>query len=146
MMNRSPLTILHTIRKHDQEHPDQAIFPHAAPDLNDEERTQIVRGYRRGLPLRSLAQGVCRNRSAVYRVILEERLAKLNKRKVKFIDDPLYHQDDAADTVATIAGAGRAGGPAARRKTAASRATCRRTCRSSTARRCCRRPGSGRCS
>ena len=26
-MNRSPLTILHTIRKHDEEHPDHAIFP-----------------------------------------------------------------------------------------------------------------------
>jgi RNA polymerase primary sigma factor len=114
MMNRSPLTIQHTIRKHDQEHPDQAIFPHAAPELNDEERTQIVRGYRRGLALRSLARRVCRNRSAVYRVILEERLAKLNKRKVKFIDDALYHQDDAADTVETIAGQEELVAPAAR--------------------------------
>src|ERR687893_356654 len=30
------------------------------------------------------------------------RRARLNKRKVKFIDDPLYHQDDADDAVAAI--------------------------------------------
>lgn len=110
MMNRSPLTIQHTIRKHDEEHPDQSIFPHAAPDLTEEERTQVLRGYRRGLALRSLAKRVCRNRSAVYRVIVEERLAKLNKRRVKFIDDSLYHQDDAAETVEAIASGGELAG------------------------------------
>jgi RNA polymerase sigma factor (sigma-70 family) len=38
----------------------------------------------------------------VYRALLEERIAKLSKRKVKFIDDPLYHQDDAGVAVAEI--------------------------------------------
>ncbi len=103
-MNRSPLTIQHTIRKHDQANPQQAIFPQAAPELREEERSQILRGYRRGLPLRSLAKRVCRNTSAVYRVILEERLARLNRRKIKFIDDPLYHGEGAADAVHAIAG------------------------------------------
>ena len=103
-LNRSPLTIQHTIRKHDQENPDQAIFPQAAPELREEERSQILRGYRRGLALRSLARRVCRNTSAVYRVILEERLAKLNRRKIKFIDDPLYHGEGSADAVGAIAG------------------------------------------
>src|SRR5829696_4454497 len=37
-MNRSPLTILHTIRKHDQEHPAEAVFPLAASPVSDEER------------------------------------------------------------------------------------------------------------
>jgi RNA polymerase sigma factor (sigma-70 family) len=38
----------------------------------------------------------------VYRALLEERITKLNKRKVKFIDDPLYHQDDADVAVVQI--------------------------------------------
>ena len=101
-MNRSPLTILHTIRKHDCEHPEQAVFPLAAEPVSEDERTRIVKGYRRGVPLKALARRVCRPRSAVHRVILDERIARLNRRKVKFIDDPLYHQDGAAEAVAGI--------------------------------------------
>src|SRR3954452_2921575 len=46
-MNRSPLTVLHTIRKHDLEHTDQAVFPLAATPVSDDERLRIVKGYRR---------------------------------------------------------------------------------------------------
>src|SRR5690348_1210507 len=92
-LNRSPATILHVLRKHDQEHPEAAIFPQSSQPLSDEERAKILRGWRRGLPLRKLAKRACRTRQAVYRIILDERLAKLNRRKVKFIDDPLYHQE-----------------------------------------------------
>jgi RNA polymerase sigma factor (sigma-70 family) len=101
-LNRSPGAILHTIRKHDQENAERAIFASAAEPLNDDERTRIVRGYRRGLPLSALSRRVCRPRQEVYRALLEERIGKLNKRKVKFIDDPLYHQDDAVLAVAEI--------------------------------------------
>ena len=78
-----------TIRKT----PQNAIFPEAAPVIADDERTQIVRLFRRGIPIRTLARRSCRPRSAVYRVVVEERVARLNRRKVKFIDDPLYHQE-----------------------------------------------------
>jgi RNA polymerase sigma factor (sigma-70 family) len=101
-LNRSPATILHTIRKHDVEHPADAIFPRAAEPVSEEVRTRILKGYRRGLPLSALARRVCRPRQSVYRVLLEERIAKLNKRKVKFIDDPLYHEDGADDAVSAI--------------------------------------------
>ncbi len=102
-LNRSPATILHTIRKHDQENPQNAIFPEDAPVIADEERTQIVRLFRRGIPIKTLARRSCRPRSAVYRVVVEERVARLNRRKVKFIDDPLYHQGDAEQIVDLLA-------------------------------------------
>ena len=105
-MQRSPVTILHTIRKYDTDHPDEAVFPLAAEELSESERGKILRGHRRGLPIRLLARRSCRPRSAVYRVLLEERLARLARRKVKFIDDPLYHQPDAEAVVAAIASAG----------------------------------------
>lgn len=101
-LNRSPATILHTIRKHDGEHPDQAVFPLAPEGVGDEQRGRILRGYRRGLAIGALARRACRPRQAIYRVIVEERIAKLNKRKIKFIDDPLYHHDDAERGVAAI--------------------------------------------
>jgi RNA polymerase primary sigma factor len=106
-LNRSPLTIQHVIRKHDQEHPEQAVFRLAPAPVSDEERSVILRGYRRGLALRSLAKRACRPTSAVYRVVLEERVAKLNRRKVKFIDDSLYHQDDGASQIDAIVAAAR---------------------------------------
>jgi RNA polymerase sigma factor (sigma-70 family) len=34
---------------------------------------------------------------------MQERMAKLNRRKTRFIDDPLYHQDDADAAVTEIA-------------------------------------------
>lgn len=101
-MNRSPLAILHTIRKHDAEHPAEAVFALASPPVSEDERLRILKGYKRGVPLMALARRVCRPKSAVYRVVLDERIARLNRRKVKFIDDSLYHQEGAGEAVAAI--------------------------------------------
>lgn len=102
-LNRSPLTIVHILKRHDVEHPQDAIFRLAAQPIAEEDRGQIVKAYRRGIAIKTLAKRACRQRSAVYRVIIEERLARLNKRKVKLIDDPLYHQPDAASVLEAIA-------------------------------------------
>lgn len=102
-MNRSPLTVLHTIRKHDEDHPESAIFAQAPEAITEQDRGRIIKAYRRGVPIQSLANRFCRPRGAVYRVIVEERLARLARRKLKFVDDPLYHQDDAESVVNAIA-------------------------------------------
>jgi RNA polymerase sigma factor (sigma-70 family) len=102
-LDRSPLVVLHTIKKHDQEYPAAAIFPQAPEAVGDEERGRIVRAFRRGAGVSSLANHTGQPRSAIYRIVLEERVAKLNKRKVKFIDDPLYHEDDAEQLIDAIA-------------------------------------------
>jgi RNA polymerase sigma factor (sigma-70 family) len=101
-LNRSPLTILHTIRKFDQENPDQAIFASAIKPVDEETRGRILKAYRKGVTIRDLAHRSSRPRTAIYRIILEERLRKINRRKTQFIDDPLYHQPDAANAIETI--------------------------------------------
>ena len=101
-LNRSPLTILHTLRKFDQEHPEQAVSPQASEPVTDIERQRMVRGYRRGLSLGVLAKRACMPRSAVYRVVVDERIERMNRRKTRFIDDPLYHQEGAAEVIAQI--------------------------------------------
>jgi RNA polymerase sigma factor (sigma-70 family) len=93
-LNRAPLTIAHVIKTHGQ-----AILAQAAAAPIDEERIRIAREYRHGTSLASLAKEFNRPKSAVYRVIFEERLARLCRRKAKFIDDPLYHQDDASEVI-----------------------------------------------
>ena len=101
-MQRSPLTILHTIRKHDAEHPDAAVFPIAPPPLTDEQRAKILKGHKRGLTLGRLARRVHRSRATVYRAIFDERVDRLGKRKIRFIDDPLYHDADAGHLIDDI--------------------------------------------
>ncbi len=95
-LNRSPLTIQATIRKHDAENVDHAIFPLAPTPMDDLQRLQIIRIIRNGESLRTAAMETGRRKTAIYRVVLDDRLAKLMDRRVKFIDDPLYHQPDAA--------------------------------------------------
>jgi RNA polymerase sigma factor (sigma-70 family) len=97
--NRSPLTILHTIRKFDQEHPEAAVFPLAPEPVSDLVRLRILRAHRRGQPLRAIARRVHRPSSSVYGVVLDERAARLSKRKTKFIDDPIYHLDNAEQLI-----------------------------------------------
>jgi RNA polymerase primary sigma factor len=98
-LNRAELTIQHILRKHDQEDPGQAIFTTPAEPISEQRRARIARAYRRGMPLAAIAQRVCRSRSMVYRAIVEERLERLSRRKVRFIDDPLFHQDDTSSVI-----------------------------------------------
>jgi len=102
-LGRSHLTVLHTIRKHDAEHPHEAIFPHASDPISEDDRGRILKAYRHGVAMQSLASRYCKPRSAIYRVVVEERIAKLNRRKVRFIDDTLYHQPDADEVIEHIA-------------------------------------------
>jgi RNA polymerase primary sigma factor len=104
-INRSPLTVQHLIRKHDAENPEQAIASIAGPPISEDERARVLKGHRKGVSIRRLARRIGRRRTAIYRLILEDRLHRLAERKVNFIDDPLYHQADAEDVVNAIVAA-----------------------------------------
>ena len=93
---RSALTVLHTLRKHDQSSPRDAVLAGVAPPIGSGVRRRIVAAVRRGQPLARVARRVARSRAMVYRVALEDRAARLVKRRVTFHDDELYHGDDAA--------------------------------------------------
>jgi len=103
-LNRSPGTVLHTLRKHDREHPNStdAILPWAPIPVPQEESGRILRAYRHGVTIAALAENYHQSRSSIYRVIMDERIARLNRRKIKFIDDELYHQPDAEKSIVAI--------------------------------------------
>ena len=102
-LNRSPLAILHTVRKHDDENPAGAIFCHAPDPMAAEDRERVLKAYRRGVKISELARRFDRPRAAIYRALLEERVARLNRKKIRFIDDALYHDADADSAVTAIA-------------------------------------------
>jgi len=101
-LGRSPATVMHTLRKHDAERPQDAILRWAPIPIPNEDSARILRAYRHGVPIRSLARKYHQNRSAIYRVIIDERIARVNRRKIRFIDDPLYHEPHAADAIKDI--------------------------------------------
>lgn len=94
-LNRSHIAIQHLLAQYDHEQPGQAIFSHAPHALTEIEKQRITRAFNHGVSLSTLAMRWGHPRTLVYRTIVEERLEKLTRRKIKFIDDPLYHQDDA---------------------------------------------------
>jgi RNA polymerase primary sigma factor len=98
----SALAILHTVRKHDHEQTAAAIFPLAPLPPTAAERARVLRGRQRGISLLRIARRMGRPRGAVARMLLEQRAARLSVRKVRFIDDPLYHGPLAEQTVDAI--------------------------------------------
>jgi RNA polymerase primary sigma factor len=100
--HRTPMTVLHTLRKHDAEHPKQAVLPLAASPLNDNEINRIASAAKHKSSVKMLARKLHRPRSMVYRSLVTARVARLNKRKIRFIEDPLYHDTDAAVAIADI--------------------------------------------
>jgi RNA polymerase primary sigma factor len=96
-LNRSPVAVREVI--------DPADLDFAAPPLKAKVRRKIVRAFRRGMTINELAARARRPKSSIHRVLIEWRLQRLNRYRVKYFDDPLYHQPDAADVVRQIVSA-----------------------------------------
>ncbi len=74
---RSVETIRYTIRQHDQEHPESALFPNHTGPLQEEAKRRIFRQYRGGETVEMLAQRHCRTRTSIYRIVNEMRLQEV---------------------------------------------------------------------
>lgn len=95
--NRSSLLISQTIREN------IPAIDLGVAQISEDQRGRIYRRYRRGVGLSELALTFRKTKSAIYFAILDERLARVLKRKSHFIDDPLYHQADAEQAINAIA-------------------------------------------
>ena len=66
-------------------------------------RHRVVRAIGHGVSLSRVARRAGLSTYGVYRVLMDHRLARLAARNVNFVDDPLYHQSDAANAIRAIA-------------------------------------------
>ena len=98
-LQRSPLSIEATLRKHDAEQPALAIMPLAAPAMDAAQRERIAESIEAGEPIRSAAARAGLPGTAVYAIALGVRIQRLTGKRVKFFDDPLYHEPNAADAL-----------------------------------------------
>lgn len=105
VMNRSPLAVLHTIKKHDQENPSQAILSNPVAEIGEAEKLAIAKAARHGASVAELSARMELPRWAIYRAIVDERVRRLIKRRTRFYDDSLYHEDSAAEAIHDIVAA-----------------------------------------
>jgi RNA polymerase sigma factor (sigma-70 family) len=101
-VGRSPLTVLHVLRRHDQMRCAEAVLPLAGTPLSEQDRAMILKGFRRGVSVSALAKRLGRPRWAIYRTLLEGRMARVGRKKTRFIDDELYHQPEAGAAIDAI--------------------------------------------
>jgi RNA polymerase sigma factor (sigma-70 family) len=87
---RASETIRYTIRKHDLEHPDDAVFPYLSAPLGDQEKTVIYRCFLNGVPVPGLAEKYRRTRGSVYRIINEMRARQFLQRPVNYVYNPQF--------------------------------------------------------
>lgn len=93
---RSVETIRYTIRNHDKEHPESAIFPHAFTLLSEEYKREIYRGFRRGISAEQLAERFGRTKASIYRIVTEIRAKRLLDHPIEFIYHKSFEQSGAA--------------------------------------------------
>jgi len=96
---RAVETVRYTIRRHDNDHPDQAIFSHLTSPLGDEQKMSVYRLFLRGVPVRALAERHHRTRGSVYRIVNEMRARHLLNRPIGYISNPQFDLPNADETV-----------------------------------------------
>jgi RNA polymerase sigma factor (sigma-70 family) len=103
-LNRSPETIRYTIRRHDRDNPEAAIFPEGggAEEVRKQDREQILQSFDSGTPLDSIAQRFSRTTTSIYRVVTQERAQKLKTLKIEFMPNPLFDLPDADNILLTL--------------------------------------------
>jgi RNA polymerase sigma factor (sigma-70 family) len=98
-LKRSPETIRYTLKNHDREHPESAVFPFASTPLTDEQKKEIYRNSRRGVPVERLARQYCRTKASVYRIVSEMRAHRLLDQPIEFMDSPEFHKSNSETTI-----------------------------------------------
>ncbi|MBW3542461.1 MAG: sigma-70 family RNA polymerase sigma factor [Planctomycetes bacterium] len=98
-LGRSAETVRYTLKNYDREHPHSAVFPLAATPMSDDQKREIYRNHRRGVPADRLAQQFCRTRTSIYRIVSEVRAERLLDQPVDYMDSPEFHRPGAAEVI-----------------------------------------------
>ena len=98
-LGRSVETIRYTLKNYDQEQPESALFPLASSPINDEQKSDIFRSYRRGVSVETLADRYCRTKASMYRIVTEVRAKRLLEQPIDYIDSEEFHETDADDVI-----------------------------------------------
>ncbi len=93
-LGRSIETVRYTIKNHDRDHPEQALFPALTGPLDAATKESIYSSYRRGINVETLAKKYHRTRTSVYRAINEVRAQRLLEQPLDYISHPDFEKPD----------------------------------------------------
>jgi RNA polymerase sigma factor (sigma-70 family) len=93
-LHRSVETVRYTIKNHDRQHPEEALFPNLTGPLDAATKQAIYNSWRRRIKVDTLAKRFQRTRTSIYRVINEVRAQRLLEQPLDYIPHPSF--DDAA--------------------------------------------------
>lgn len=98
-LNRSVETIRYTIKQHDQDHPELAVFAADEGKLRPETCVRIFQFYAQGEPVESIAKRYRRSKASIYRVILAQRAEHVVQLPLDFIPNALFARTSAEKVV-----------------------------------------------
>ena len=98
-LNRSVETIRYTIKRHDQDHPAEAIFPIADGRLRPESCERIYHHYQSGETVESIAKRYHRSKASIYRVIQSQRAEQIMLLPLDYIPNALFARKSAEKVV-----------------------------------------------
>jgi RNA polymerase primary sigma factor/RNA polymerase sigma factor len=92
-------TIRYTLKRHDQDHPEDAVFPAADGRLRPETCTRIYQHHLRGEAVESIARRYHRSKASIYRLILAQRAEQVKQLPLDFIPNALFARGSAEKVV-----------------------------------------------
>jgi RNA polymerase sigma factor (sigma-70 family) len=98
-LDRSVETIRYTLKRHDQDHPEDAVFPAADGRLRPETCSRIYQQHLRGEPVESIARRYHRSKASIYRLILAQRAEQVKQLPLDFIPNALFSRVSAEKVV-----------------------------------------------
>ncbi len=98
-LGRSVETIRYTIKRHDQEHAEDAVFPANDGHLRPESCVRIYQHHLHGEPVESIARRDHRSKASIYRVILSQRAEHILQLPLAFIPNALFSRASAEKVV-----------------------------------------------
>jgi len=96
---RAVETVRYTIRRYDNEHPDEAIFPETHGPLADQDKKAIYGAFLRGIAVGTLASQYRRTRGSIYRVVNEMRAMELLAKSIGYIYNPQFDLPNADEEI-----------------------------------------------
>lgn len=98
-LDRSVETIRYTLKRFDQENPDQAVFGVVDGKLRPETCVRIYQLHLRGEPVESIAMRYHRSKASIYRVVLAQRAEHIKQLPLDFMPNALFGRSSAEKVV-----------------------------------------------
>jgi len=92
-------TVRYTLKVHDRQHPEAAVFPEAPIPLTEDVKKEIHRGFRRGMSVERLSKRYCRTKASIYRIIGEMRAKRLVDQPIEFMYNASFEAPNADELI-----------------------------------------------